>query len=361
MGGTSIGTGPAAHVGALRDRSPIGTPEGTWTPTQPSEVAGPTGPTGPADAATALPVDLAVGGAEAEAVGAWVEGVLGWQVSDPTGQDPVPPVLRIVGLTGAAATLGSGAQDELPTLLLVPDAAPPATAAAEASRLQPAAVLGWPSQREELPELATALLSRPRGHRSGGPAILRVGGSAGGVGTTTVALALAGLKAWGGRATLVAVRGHGMAWCPVPTAALGGSELWAAADPLPGFDGGLRAVRLVDVEHAPPLRDPAISAVVLDLGSEPDCDVLVCRPDAAGLAAMAATAAAAVVLVGSGPVPRSAVERASEGRRRIELPSSARVARAALQGRVPAGLPGTFVARLAPLLGGARSPGAGGT
>ena len=359
MGGTRIDSGPAASLGAPQGRSRIGALEDPLTGTHPRAAASPTEVA--ADAATALPVHLAVGGAEAEAVSAWIEGVLGWQLSDPVGQDPVPAVLRIVDPAGATTPVASRARDDLPTLLLVPDAAPPAAAAVAASRVQPAAVLGWPSQREELPQLATALLSRPRNHRPGGPAILRVGGSAGGVGATTVALALAGLKAWGGLATLAAVRGHGLSWCPVPTAALGGRELWAAADALPGFDGGLRAVRLVDAEQVPQVRDPAISAVVLDLGPEPDCDVLVCRPDGAGLAAMARTAAAAVVLFGSGPVPRAAIERASEGRRRIELPYSARVARAALKGRVPAGLPGSFVARLTPLLGGPRSPGSGRT
>ena len=306
----------------------------------------------------ALPVHLAVGGPDAEAVGDWIEGVLGWQLSDPDGDEPVPPVLRIQDLTTPSGPTAAGPGAALPTLLLVPDSTAPGEAAAEAARLQPAAVLGWPSQREALPQVAATVLSRPRGPRPGSAAVLRVGGSAGGVGTTTVALALGGLKAWRGVSTLVAVRGCGLGWCPVPTAALGGAELWSAADTLPGFDGSLRAVRLVDGEPAPALRDPAVRALVLDLGPDPDAEVLVCRPDAAGLAALEATAAAAAVLVGSGPLPRTTMLRAAQGRRLIELPLSARVARAALQGRVPAGLPGSFVARLTPLLGGAQTGGA---
>lgn len=306
--------------------------------------------------ATALPVHLAIRGPELEAVTAWVEGVLGWQVSDPHAHDPVPPVLALVDPADDPATIGPAAGADLPTVLLVPDAAPAAAAAEAARRQRPAGILGWPSQREELPELAARLLAQPRGQRAGGPSVLRVGGSAGGVGTTTVCLALAGLKAWEGSRTLAAVRGYGLPWCPVPTAALGGGDLWSAADALPGFDGRLRAVRLVDGEVAPELADPAIGAVVLDLGPAADCDVLVCRPDAAGLAALQRTTAAAVVVVGDGPLPRSAVTTALQGRRHIQLPLSARVARAGASGRSPAGLPGTFVARLAPLLAGGPSP-----
>lgn len=302
-----------------------------------------------APVASALPVQVAVGAAQADAVIAWVEGVLGWQVSDLGAQDPVPPVLLLRDVTHPQAPAGARGQDELPTLLLVPDGAPAAAAAEAATRLRPAAVVGWPSQRERLPELAAALLARPR-DRPGQPTVLRVGGSAGGVGTTTIALALAGVKAWSGTRTLVAVRGLGLPWRPVPAAALGGAELWSAADPLPGFDGRLRAVRLVDGEEPPPLADPAIDAAVLDLGPHPDGEVLVCRADAAGLCALEATAAAAVVVVGTGPVARTRIARALSGRRWVEVPLSARVARASLQARVPAGLPGSWVARLSPLV-----------
>ena len=301
-------------------------------------------------ASAALPVQLALGGPVAEEVEAWVEGALGWQVSDPAAHDPVPPVLVLRDGLAAPVLNAPGVDTDLPTLLVVPDAAPPAAAATAAQQLRPAAVVGWPSQREELPELAAALLSQPR-HRTSGPTMLSVGGSAGGVGTTTVALALAGLRAWDGSHTLAAVRGFGLPWRSVPTAALGGGELWAAADQLPGFDGRLRAVRLVDREDTPSLSDPAISAVVVDAGPEPDCDLLVCRADAAGLAALEVTPAAAVVLVGAGAVRRSTITAALAGRRCIELPFSARVARAGLHGRLPAGLPGAWVARLAPLLG----------
>ncbi len=308
----------------------------------------------------ALPVHLAVDGADADAVRDWIEGVLGWQRSEVDGDDPVPPLLCIRDLTAAGVERPAGVAPELPTILLVGDDTPPAGAAAAAGQLRPAAVLGWPSQRDALPEVASAVLSRRTEPDPGAGSVLRVGGSAGGVGTTTVALALGGLKAWRGDTTLVAVRGYGLDWCPVQTAALGGNDLWAAADVLPGFDGVLRAVRIVDAEPAPAPRDPAVAALVLDLGPDADADVLVCRADGAGLDAMEATAAAAVVVVGGGPLPRAAVDRAAQGRRLVTLPHSARVARAGLQGRVPAGLPGSFVARLAPLLGsGARGPSRG--
>ena len=329
---TTTGGGGATEIGRATDAAPI-----------------------TSMASAALPVQLALGGPAAEEVAAWVEGALGWQVSDPAAHDPVPPVLVLRDGLAAPAFEPAGVDTDLPTLLVVPDAAPAAAAATLAQQLRPAAVVGWPSQREQLPELAAALLSRPR-HRTSGPSVLSVGGSAGGVGTTTVALALAGLRAWDGSQTLAAVRGYGLPWRPVPTAALGGGELWAAADQLPGFDGRLRAVRLVDRDDTPSLSDPAIGAAVVDAGPEPDCDLLVCRADAAGLAALEVTPAAAVVLVGAGVVRRSTITAALAGRRCVELPFSARVARAGLQGRLPAGLPGAWVARLAPLLGDRKRP-----
>lgn len=329
----------------------------------------------------ALPIAVDLSAERADAVRSWVEGMLGWQVVDGSDADPVPAVLllrdhrdlRPAGVSGSAPDPASivelsadaprsveaaavtdpaaGPADRdpgLPTVLLLPDGSDPVQAAATAARLGPAAVLGWPSDRDRLPAVAAGLLEVPR-RREGSPARLIVGGSAGGVGTTTVTLALAGLRAWSGTRTLAAVRGLGSGHRGVPTAALGGGDLWAAAERVPGIDA-LRAIRLVDHGMIPEITDPAIEAVLLDLGPDPDCDVLVCRPDAAGLAALAVTTAAAIVLVGDGAVPGRALMSAAAGRPVLRVPWSARVARAGATGRVPAGLPGSWVAGLRPLL-----------
>lgn len=347
-------------------------------------------------ATAALPVALDLAADRAEAVRSWVEGVLGWQVVDGGDEDPVPAVLLVRdhrdlalpagapgrgvdpepaglpaaddplssnggaavgpsgpagpgGPAGPAGPGGSGGRvPGVPTVLLLPDGSDAVQAAATAARLGPAAVLGWPSDRDRLSSVAAGLLAVPR-RREGSPARLMVGGSAGGVGTTTVALALGGLRAWSGTRTLAAVRGLGAPYRGVPTAALGGGDLWSAAEGLPGIDA-LRAVRLLDHGVVPEVADPAIEAVILDVGPDPDCDVLVCRPDAAGLAALRVTTAAAIVLVGDGAVPGRVLASAATGRPVLRVPWSARVARAGATGRLPAGLPGTWVAVLRPLV-----------
>ncbi|MFU8840732.1 MAG: hypothetical protein ACNA8R_08400 [Nitriliruptoraceae bacterium] len=298
----------------------------------------------------ALPVAVDVGEPTAAAVRAWCEGTLGWQVVEGDDGDPVPPVVRLVDhradveATGRPAAAAAGSELHQATVLLLPDGVEAAPAAEAARRLRPAAVLRWPAQRDHLPELVERVLASGRDGWIGVPSLL-VGGSAGGVGTTTVAWALGGLRAWAGTPTLVAVRGGGLSPRAVPTAALGAADLWAAADPRPGVDG-LRSVRLAD--HAPPPQvvDPAIGAVVLDAGVTSEVDVLVCRLDRAGVAALEGTGAAVTVVVGEPLLPNRSVRDLLGGRPVVWLPWSARVARAGLRDRVPADLPGSFLAAL---------------
>ncbi len=270
----------------------------------------------------------------------------------PSGQPGASGPVGPSGQLGASGPVGApgpaGRHLEVPTVLLLPDGSDPVRAAATAARLGPVAVVGWPSGRDRLSAVVARLLEVPR-RRSGSPARLMVGGSAGGVGTTTVALALGGLRAWSGTRTLVAVRGLGTSYRGIPTAALGGGDLWSAAERLPGIDA-LRAVRLLDHGVVPEVTDRSIEAVLLDAGPDPDCDVLVCRPDAAGLAALEVTPAAAIVLVGGGAVPGRVLASAASGRPVLRVPWSARVARAGATGRLPAGLPGSWVAALRPLV-----------
>ena len=301
-----------------------------------------------APVAVAVPVALALSGRHAASVRRWVEGVLGWQPVDDDPAGPVPPAVRLLDHQPLADARAAGPA-VLPTLLVVDDdAAAPATAAlVHAAR--PDAVVPWPSGRDQLTEVVASLLQRPR--RDGNePRVLRVGGAAGGVGTTTIVLALAGLLGWQGDGALALVRPP--APVPdlrvVPGEAVGAPDLWARAEPLPAVPRG-RVLGIVGGEVPSP-ADPRITAAVIAAGVDDDVDVLVCRPDAAGLTRLATTTAAAAVLVGAGPASPGDLERAAGGRAGVTAPWSARVARAGLHGRVPGSLPGRWLRRLAPLV-----------
>ena len=293
---------------------------------------------------TALPVMLHLAGRHADGLRRWVEGVLGWQAIDSETAGLVPPALEICDI-GAAGDLGTA---PVPRLLVVADDDPPEVAAAAAAVLRPHATVAWPSGRERLSELAEHAVSSRRPVTSA-VRRLRIGGSAGGVGTTTVALGIGGLAGWSGSGTLVVVRGAGLSFRELPSAALSGPDVWGRADELAGLSE-TRVVRAADATSAPELTDPRVGVLVEDRGVEVDVDLLVCRRDAAGLAALELTTAAVVVVVGDGPVGVDQLRRAADGRRALAMPWSARVARAGLAGRVPAGLPGAWLRRLRPLV-----------
>lgn len=309
-----------------------------------------------ADALSALPVALALALAPHRLGGArrWLEGALGWQAVEDDAAAPVPPALRLADVSGAAARGLGGPEDQslpLPTLLLVGDDDPAALAADVARTLRPAAVCPWPAGRDALPRLAAAALRAPRRARREGR-VLRVGGLAGGVGTTTVVLALAGLAAWRGTPALAVV--HGTAGVrsatPVPPDALSAPDLWARAAPLPGV-GAARVVHTGRIPARVAPADGRVGLAVLDAGVDAEADVVVCRPDGAAAARLPSTTAGAVVVVGDGVLPVARVLALAGGRRVVALPMSVRVARAALRGQVPAGLPGRWLAGLGAVLG----------
>lgn len=343
--------GTAEERERQRERTGAGASDGARVPVAAEvsavSVASEVSPVPVASEAAAVPVALALSGRHAASVRRWVEGVLGWQPVDDDPAGPVPPAVRLVDdHPEAGRATGPPA---LPTVLLVDDDAAAPVAATLVHAAQPDAVLPWPSGRDRLPDVVGTLLRRPR--RGGSePRLLRVGGAAGGVGTTTVTLALAGLFGWRGDGALALVRPP--APVPglrlVPAEAVGAPDLWARADALPAVPRG-RVLGIVGGDVPVP-ADPRIAAVVVDAGVDDDVDVLVCRPDAAGLAGLATTTAAAVVLVGAGPAPPKALERAAGGRAGVTVPWSARVARAGLHGRVPGSLPGRWLRRLAPLV-----------
>jgi hypothetical protein len=186
---------------------------------------------------------------------------------------------------------------------------------------------------------------------------ITVGGLGGGAGTSTVALALGGLLAWSGRRVLVAggddlLRLCGQAPWTGPgareLAALGGAdsavELQRLTRPVPGVDGlsvlGGGAAELGDTTGWP------VDAIVADLrtAAVAAATVLVARPDAS--VALGAGLAHPVLVNGTGPLDgptaRRLLGRPPAGR----LAADARVARAGLSGRVPADLPGRWLADL---------------
>lgn len=295
---------------------------------------------------SALPVVLSLAGRQAEAVRRHLEGVLGWQPVEDTPGGLVPAAVRLVDVAAAERVRDTS----LHRVLLVGAQDDGAAAARAAAVLRPGAVIAWPEERELLAPQVAELLAAGRSTASA-TRTLRVGGASGGVGTSTVVLGLAGLIGWSGRHTLAAVRPG----APVRDVqvlapeALAAVDLWGRATPLPGA-GDARAVLLAGSDGAPPVDDPSIAAAVLDEGVAVDVEVLVLRPDAAGLAAAADTPAGALVVVGSGPARPRDVAAACGPRQVVRLPRSARVARAGLHARVPTSLPGSYLRALLALI-----------
>lgn len=292
----------------------------------------------------ALPVLVSARGPHAAEIRRWLEGVAGWQPVDAETARLVPPLLMVADVQ--AGDLGGA---EIPRILLVNDDDRPCAAAVAARGAH--AVVRWPDERDRLAVVAEDLSHPP----TGGTAAyqLRVGGASGGVGTTTVALAVAGLIAWSGDSVLVV--GHGPT--PVPDVPrrrpedLLSAGTWDAAAPVPG----VRALRVVLTEQ--PALDAAIDAgpadwVVRDVGCAEEADVMVLRPDRSGLRALHDATSPVAVVIGDGPASERALAAVASRRRYIHLPWSARVARAGLAQRVPAGIPGSWLRRLRPALHG---------
>lgn len=298
----------------------------------------------------AVPVALALGERHVGTVRRWIEGTLGWQAVDDDLDGLVPPSVRIVDVEGAVRLLEAGDVDPLPTLLLVEDDDVAARSAEVARRLRPSGVCRWPDGRDALPELVMQAVGEQR-PGVGKSRVLRVGGVAGGVGTTTVALALTGIAAWSGQRALAVVHGHAgvRSATPVPPDAIVAPDLWARATPFPGMVGA----RVVHTGASGATKSPVdrrIEFSVLDVGTAAEVDVVVCRPDRAASEQLPATMAGAVVVVGRGLLSAERLEELSGGRRVVHVPTSVRVARAVLRGQVPTGLPGRWIDALRPVV-----------
>jgi hypothetical protein len=284
----------------------------------------------------ALPVRVQVDGRLHAELVAHLEGELGWQV---TGGDELPAALALVDV-------GAPIPTDVPSLLLVRDDDCPATAARTAPRAS--AVLAWPQDRDALSEMAHRAIGGAT--PAAGVLTVRVGGAAGGVGTSTILLALGGLVAWRDRPVLAVVSGD----VPVPDVplvdpgALSAHRTWDAAAVAPGV-ADLRVLVAGRGARAP-VEAPAGTVALVDDGVSTDVDLLVCTRDRAGVEALDSTSAAVAVVVDRGVVPAERFRRlTARGPRQVWVEHSVRVARAGAERHVPAGLPGRWLAPLQPL------------
>jgi hypothetical protein len=292
------------------------------------------------DALRALPVLIQVSHTHASSVRRFVDGVLGWQ---PVEHDALGPLRARIQLTDDPLAVS----DALPTVLLVDDDGLSGWQAKQLADHPGAAVCLWPSERAELPALVTTMLAQHTKHPH--VSTLTVGGAAGGVGTTTVALVLAGLSAADTHNTLAVINDQSSTVRLVPTAALADPALWTQATAVAGVSA-CRVVCVSDAAAVTPVRDPQIAQTVYDVGVAHDVDVLVLRPDRAGLYALGRTTASVVVVVGAGAYAPAKIDALAGSRRVVHVEHSMRVARAVALERVPAGCPGRWLAPLSLLV-----------
>lgn len=289
-----------------------------------------------------LPVAVVLPSSLAGEVSAYVEGELGWQVVGLDGPPRPALILASAPVAGRA------------TVVVVDGPVAPAQLR---TGFQAGAVdvVGWPAERERLGEVAARALQRPT--PTGGPPLVRVAGAAGGVGTSTVTLALAGLLAWAGRRVLVAGdadllrlaglapwRGPGVDEVALLDPRDAAGEVRGLARPVPGVPG-LRALGGDGRSLAAVTGWPA-DIVVADVraGAAAGCELRCARPDAHLCAVVGETAP--VVVIGDGALDAAGVRRVLGHAPAGRLPRSARVARAGLRGRVPADLPGSWLRAL---------------
>ncbi|MGI8876158.1 MAG: hypothetical protein ACR2KP_17910 [Egibacteraceae bacterium] len=293
-----------------------------------------------------LPVALDLPDHLRRELSAWAESEAGWTVVGRHGPPHPVAVLASAPIPDARC-------------IVVLDAPTPADVRA-ALRGGALDVIAWPAERERLYEAVAGVRELSSG---AGPRLFRVAGVAGGAGTSTVTLAIAGLFAWSGRKTLV-VGGDDLAILAggVPWQGPGAYEIAALhpADVTEELPGVIRAVPGVEDLHLLGGGGEALTAtgglpfdvVVADLRNSPAgvarADLLVARPDRSLL--LAAGTRAPVLISRHGPLDDAMAGRALGREPLGRLPESARVARAGAAGRVPAGLPGSWLATLGAVL-----------
>ena len=273
----------------------------------------------------ALPVSLDLPRPLHDDVQRHLEGAIGWQV---TTSNDLPARLHLFGVGRPTAPV--------PSILVVGDGDEPAAAAVSA--LGAAGVLRWPADAPDLLSIASGMLALAP---TATVPTLRIRGASGGLGTSTLALALGGLVAWRGHDVLVASSSD-LAVPAVPTVTtLRGSRPWEAAAEVPGIPR-LRAIQ------GPPGRpvDVAGPDLVIEDVLTGSPHLLVAATDRVGLAAVRASEVGAVVVVDRGPVDVAELAAAAGPRLAAVLSWSHRVGHAGLRQRVPASLPGSYLAQL---------------
>lgn len=291
-------------------------------------------------------------------VAVWIERDLGWQVVDEGG--PLAPVIA----------LSDRACGKLPWIA-VTDGPPDGEQVRRHLTAGALDVIAWPHDRLRIPLLA-ARVERDRGGDHRGR--LTVAGVAGGVGTSTVALAIGGLLAWSGAAVLVS--GSADLLALAGTAAVHPALAGAAPGPMRADAARGWSVGTGDDERAalanrsapsPVPGVPRLSVVgdgidvataawtgdfvVADAGTAltAETTVVVSRPDRN--LDRASASGRPVIVVGDQPLSIRDCRRRLGTALLAHLPASARVARAGLQGHVPAALPGTWLRELRAALG----------
>ncbi|MEX2324933.1 MAG: hypothetical protein WD576_04220 [Nitriliruptoraceae bacterium] len=317
----------------------------------------------PEDLLSALPVTIDVDAAHEPHVREYVEQVLGWQPVDAVSSPLMPPAIRIADVATLQA-MPMAAEQLMPppmsaqhepasgvnvacVLLVTSDVSAP-EAAAVAARHRPAFVVAWPEERDLLSMHVKRILQL-RPEIDGTAAQFTIGGCAGGVGTTTVALALSAIISWHGWRSLAVLRGP----LPARTATAADRSLLRSPDVFSRATAvdGVPRCRIVSVDDTAEvsITDESVDCVVIDAGVDVDVDVVVARPDGAAMDRIGTTTAAWAVIVGDGPVELRAVAQQVPGRQIVQLANSARVARAAAARRLPGAFPGAWLKPLLPL------------
>lgn len=296
-----------------------------------------------------LPVLVEVSGALGQEVTAYVEAEAAWQVV--TRDGGLEPALLVTDVVAAAG-------ERLPSVVVV-DGAPSPERARTALQDGALDVIAWPQDRHRLLEAPSRLRRGPA--VTHGPAVFRVAGARGGVGTSTVALAIAAIVGWSGGRTVVAGDDDLLDLAGLePWAGPGTPELAALEEPAAAAELGALARPLAGVDHVRLLGGGGVvgsvagwdaDLVVADVRCPrppAPVDLLVARSDASLRAA--ARHAAPVVVVGERPLDRRGARRLLGRPPAGWLPHSARVTRAALAGRVPSALPGSWMGALREVL-----------
>jgi hypothetical protein len=265
-----------------------------------------------------------------------------------TSTDPSHRPSGIVDLEGGMRLLDGGRTDRLPTVLLVEDDDVPALAADVARRLQPAGVCRWPDGRDALPGLVARTVGTTSRRRRA--AACCASAASRGRRDDHRRTRADRLAAWSGQRALAVVHGHAGVRdaTPVPADAVVAPDLWVARHRCPDSSGA-RVVHTGERPPVPPAEDRRVELSVLDVGTGPrstsSSAVLTVRPPSSCPSRWPVRSSSS-----AGPAHPERVHELAGGRRVVHVPTSVRVARAVLRGHVPAGLPGSWLDELRPVL-----------